>query len=58
MSNNNNKATKDRIQSIANHLDPENIKKDEALEKSEWKVQVFYELVPTCTYNSPPPLLH
>lgn len=28
--------TKDRIQSIANHLDPN--KKDEALEKSEWKV--------------------
>jgi hypothetical protein len=27
----------DRIQTIANHLDP----KDEALEKSEWKVNPF-----------------
>lgn len=34
-------STKERIQSIANHLDPANSKKDEALEKSEWRVIIF-----------------
>ncbi|EPB92211.1 hypothetical protein HMPREF1544_01036 [Mucor circinelloides 1006PhL] len=33
--------TKDRIQSIANHLDPANSIKDEALEKSEWKNEIL-----------------
>jgi hypothetical protein len=41
-SSKNGKQTQDRIQTIANHLDPKNKnkKKDEALEKSEWRVDI------------------
>lgn len=43
--------TKDRIQSIANHLDPANSIKDEALEKSEWKVNTIAYFAIKITYS-------